>query len=99
MDLRALPGLIAGRAGLAFGVFAALLASPALAVISAACALAAGAASLAVVRSVRLAEDSASASASASAGPLDGPSHAPETDESDENDRGGETRQSSLIER
>ena len=53
MDRRALPGLVAGLAGLLFGVTAAVLSSPTLAVVAAGCALAAGAASLAMVRMVR----------------------------------------------
>ena len=56
MDSRALPGLIAGLAGLAFGVSAALLASPGLAVAAAACALAAGGASVAMLQRVHNAE-------------------------------------------
>ena len=56
MDRRALPGLLAGLAGLGFGVTAAVLASPALAVVAAACALVAGATSLAMVQRVLHAE-------------------------------------------
>jgi diguanylate cyclase (GGDEF)-like protein len=59
MDSRALPGLIAGLAGLAFGVTAALLASPALAVAAAACALGAGGASLVMLERVHSAERTA----------------------------------------
>ena len=63
MDRRALPGLLAGLAGLGFGVTAAVLSSATFAVIAAACALAAGAASLAMVQRVldaeRQAEDAA----------------------------------------
>jgi diguanylate cyclase (GGDEF)-like protein len=62
MDKRALPGLVAGLAGLAFGVSAAVLASPGLAVVAAACALAAGGASLAMLERVRRAEQAAAAS-------------------------------------
>ena len=61
MDRRALPGLSAGLAGLAFGVSAALLSSPALAVIAAACALAAGGASLVMLERVHRAEQAADA--------------------------------------
>jgi diguanylate cyclase (GGDEF)-like protein len=56
MDRRALPGLTAGLAGLAFGVSAAVLSSPALAVVAAACALAAGGASLVMLDRVHRAE-------------------------------------------
>ena len=56
MDRRALPGLGAGLAGLAFGVSAALLSSPGLAVVAAACALAAGGASLVMLERVHRAE-------------------------------------------
>jgi diguanylate cyclase (GGDEF)-like protein len=56
MDRRALPGLAAGLAGLAFGVSAAVLSSPGLAVVAAACALAAGAASLVMLERVHRAE-------------------------------------------
>ena len=56
MDRRALPGLAAGLAGLAFGVSAAVLASPGLAVVAAACALAAGGASLVMLERVHQAE-------------------------------------------
>lgn len=61
MDRRALPGLAAGLAGLAFGVSAAVLSSPALAVIAAACALAAGGASLVMLERVHRAEREAAA--------------------------------------
>jgi diguanylate cyclase (GGDEF)-like protein len=56
MDRRALPGLAAGLAGLAFGVSAAVLSSPGLAVVAAACALAAGGASLVMLERVHRAE-------------------------------------------
>ncbi|MDQ1374262.1 MAG: hypothetical protein QOJ09_1600 [Actinomycetota bacterium] len=56
MDRRALPGLCAGLAGLAFGVSAAVLSSPGLAVVAAACALAAGGASLVMLERVHRAE-------------------------------------------
>jgi diguanylate cyclase (GGDEF)-like protein len=61
MDRRALPGLIAGLAGLAFGVGAAVLSSPGLAVVAAACALAAGGASLVMLERVHRAERAAEA--------------------------------------
>ena len=70
MDSRALPGLVAGLAGLTFGVTAALLASPALAVAAAACALAAGGASLVMLQRVHNAEAQA-AQASVVAAELD----------------------------
>lgn len=56
MDRRALPGLFGGLAGCAFGVAGALLESPLLTVIAAACALLAGASSLALLERARLAE-------------------------------------------
>jgi GGDEF domain-containing protein len=56
MDRRALPGLFAGLAGCSFGILAALTGSPLLAVVSAACALGAGASSLAVLQRARHAE-------------------------------------------
>lgn len=59
MDRRALPGLCAGLAGLAFGVSAAVLSSPGLAVVAAACALAAGGASLVMLERVHRAERAA----------------------------------------
>jgi diguanylate cyclase (GGDEF)-like protein len=62
MDRRALPGLVAGLAGLAFGVSAAVLSSPALAVVAAACALAAGGASLVMLERVHRAEREAAES-------------------------------------
>ena len=61
MDRRALPGLVAGLAGLAFGVSAAVLSSPGLAVVAAACALAAGGASLVMLERVHRAEREADA--------------------------------------
>ena len=61
MDRRALPGLVAGLAGLAFGVSAAVLASPGLAVVAAGCALAAGGASLVMLERVHRAEREAEA--------------------------------------
>lgn len=56
MDRRALPGLFAGLTGASFGILAALAGSPILSVISAACALGAGASSLAVLQRARQAE-------------------------------------------
>ncbi len=56
MDRRALPGLFGGLAGCVFGVGGALLGSPILTVIAAACALLAGASSLALLERARLAE-------------------------------------------
>jgi diguanylate cyclase (GGDEF)-like protein len=56
MDRRALPGLFGGLAGCAFGVTGAVLGSPVLTVVSAACALVAGASSLALFERARLAE-------------------------------------------
>ena len=61
MDRRALPGLLAGLAGLGFGVTAAVLSSATFAVVAAACALGAGAASLAMVQRVLHAEREAEA--------------------------------------
>ena len=61
MDRRALPGLLAGLAGLGFGVTAAVLSSATFAVVAAACALGAGAASLAMVQRVLHAEAEAEA--------------------------------------
>lgn len=56
MDRRALPGLFGGLAGCAFGVAGAVLGSPILTVVAAACALLAGASSLALLDRARLAE-------------------------------------------
>lgn len=56
MDRRALPGLFGGLAGCAFAVAGAVLASPVLTVVAAACALVAGASSLALLERARLAE-------------------------------------------
>jgi diguanylate cyclase (GGDEF)-like protein len=56
MDRRALPGLFGGLAGCAFGVCGAIVGSPVLTVVSAACALVAGASSLALLDRARLAE-------------------------------------------
>lgn len=56
MDRRALPGLIGGLAGCAFGVAGAVVGSPLLTVVAAACALMAGASSLALLERARLAE-------------------------------------------
>lgn len=56
MDRRALPGLFGGLAGCAFGVAGAVVGSPLLTVVSAACALVAGASSLALLERARLAE-------------------------------------------
>jgi GGDEF domain-containing protein len=56
MDRRALPGLFAGLAGCSFGILAALTGSPILAVVTAACALSAGASSLSVLQRARQAE-------------------------------------------
>jgi diguanylate cyclase (GGDEF)-like protein len=56
MDRRALPGLFGGLAGCAFGVTGAVMGSPLLTVVSAACALVAGASSLALFERARLAE-------------------------------------------
>jgi len=56
MDRRALPGLFGGLAGCAFGVTGAVVGSPLLTVVAAACALLAGASSLALLERARLAE-------------------------------------------
>ncbi len=56
MDRRALPGLFGGLAGCAFGVAGAVIDSPVLTVVAAACALLAGASSLALLERARLAE-------------------------------------------
>jgi diguanylate cyclase (GGDEF)-like protein len=56
MDRRALPGLFGGLAGCAFGVCGAVIGSPLLTVVSAACALVAGASSLALLERARQAE-------------------------------------------
>ena len=56
MDRRALPGFFAGLAGCSSGILAAITGSPLLAVITAACALGAGASSLAVLQRARYAE-------------------------------------------
>jgi diguanylate cyclase (GGDEF)-like protein len=56
MDRRALPGLFGGLAGCAFGVCGAVVGSPLLTVVSAACALMAGASSLALLERARQAE-------------------------------------------
>jgi GGDEF domain-containing protein len=56
MDRRALPGLFGGLAGCAFGVTGAVMRSPLLTVVAAACALIAGASSLALLERARLAE-------------------------------------------
>jgi GGDEF domain-containing protein len=56
MDRRALPGLFGGLAGCAFGVTGAIVGSPVLTVVAAACALVAGASSLAMLERARLAE-------------------------------------------
>jgi diguanylate cyclase (GGDEF)-like protein len=56
VDRDALLGLLAGLAGLAFGVAAAVTAMPGLAVVAAACALLAGAASVVLVRRLHDAE-------------------------------------------
>jgi diguanylate cyclase (GGDEF)-like protein len=56
MDRRALPGLFGGLAGCAFGVTGAVIGSPLLTVVAAACALLAGASSLALLERARLAE-------------------------------------------
>lgn len=56
MDRRALPGLFGGLAGCAFGVTGAVVGSPVLTVVAAACALVAGASSLALLERARLAE-------------------------------------------
>ena len=63
VDRRALPGLTAGLAGLACGVGALVLRLPELAVVSAACALVAGAVSVFQVRQLREAERDAAGSA------------------------------------
>lgn len=63
IDRRALPGLAAGLAGLASGVGALVLELPELAVVSAACALVAGAVSVFQVRRIRDAERDAAGSA------------------------------------
>lgn len=56
MDRRALPGLFGGLAGCAFGVSGAVAGSPVLTVVAAACALLAGASSLALFERARQAE-------------------------------------------
>lgn len=56
MDRRALPGLFGGLAGCTFAVAGAILPSPSLTVVAAACALLAGASSLALLERARLAE-------------------------------------------
>lgn len=56
MDRRALPGLFGGLSGCAFGVTGAVIGSPLLTVVAAACALLAGASSLALLERARLAE-------------------------------------------
>jgi diguanylate cyclase (GGDEF)-like protein len=56
MDKRALPGLFGGLAGCAFGVSGAILGSPLVTVLAAACALVAGASSLALLERAREAE-------------------------------------------
>jgi GGDEF domain-containing protein len=56
MDRRALPGLFGGLAGCTFGVCGAIVGSPVLTVVSAACALVAGASSLALLERARQAE-------------------------------------------
>ena len=63
VDRRALPGLVAGLAGLAAGVGALVLDVPELAVVAAACALTAGGTSVHQVRRVRAAERDAAGSA------------------------------------
>ncbi len=63
VDRRALPGLVAGLAGLAAGVGALVLEVPELAVLAAACALTAGGVSVFQVRRVRAAERDAAGSA------------------------------------
>ncbi len=59
MDRRALPGLFGGLAGCTFAVAGAILPSPSLTVVAAACALLAGASSLALLERARLAEQRA----------------------------------------
>lgn len=56
MDQRALPGLFGGLAGCAFGITGAIIGSPVLTVVAAACALVAGASSLALLERARQAE-------------------------------------------
>lgn len=60
MDRRALPGLFGGLSGCAFAVAGAVVGSPVLTVVAAACALVAGASSLALLERARLAEKRAS---------------------------------------
>ena len=61
MDRRTLPGLVAGLSGFAFGVAGAALQSLALAVVAGAFALLTGAYSIALIRTVRMAEQRAEA--------------------------------------
>lgn len=56
MDRRALPGLFGGLAGCAFGVVGAVMGSPLVTIVAAACALLAGASSLSLLERARLAE-------------------------------------------
>ena len=63
VDRRALPGLLAGVAGLLLGLAAAVFDMPALAVLAAACAVASGAVTVHLARQIKRAERAASGSA------------------------------------
>lgn len=77
VDTRALPGLGAGLAGLAFGVAALVLEAPVLGLVAAACALGAGAANVVQVQRLERAEADVAAGA-ALTNLLDLPPHARE---------------------